>query len=126
MDDSQSSQIFFSEKELKTLLSEYVKVKELLEQKHSMKVTEKDKTKAWKEILAAVNALSVAKRDIPSLKKKIADMKKYTREWVTSFKAPKTRGGKAKKEMWYYRLVLEHIIGSDSPITITPRNCNSC
>ena len=75
MDDSQSTQIFFSEKELKTLLSEYVKVKELLEQKHSMKVTEKDKTKAWKEILAAVNALG-AKRDIPSLKKKIADMKK--------------------------------------------------
>ena len=123
MDDSQSSQIFFSEKELKTLLSEYVKVKELLEQKHSMKVTEKDKTKAWKEILAAVNALGVTKRDIPSLKKKIADMKKYTRE---SFKAPKTRGGKAKKEMWYYRLVLEHIIGSDSPITITALNCGSC
>ena len=65
MDDLQSSQIFFSEKELKTLLSEYAKVKELLEQKHSMKVTEKDKTKAWKEILAAVNALGVAKRDIP-------------------------------------------------------------
>ena len=126
MDDSQSLQIFFSEKELKTLLSEYVKVKELLEQKHLMKVTEKDKTKAWKEILAAVNALGVAKRDIPSLKKKIADMKKYTREWVTSFKAPKIGGGKAKKEMWYYRLIFEHIIGSDSPITNTALNCGSC
>lgn len=112
---SQSQGLSWSKKEIDLLLELVIENKTLLEGKHGPLVTEANKRRKWGEIVAAINAHGFALRNVDKCKKKLRDLKKNARDYLRSFKAPKTGGGKPKKCLWYYDLVLDHIIGRDSP-----------
>ncbi|KAH3702763.1 hypothetical protein DPMN_077789 [Dreissena polymorpha] len=115
-DMNESSQCHsWSKKEIDILLELVIENKNLLEGKHGPSVTEANKRKKWQEIVSAINACGVALRTVDTCKKKLRDLKKNARDYLNSFKVPKTGGGKEKKKLWYYDVVLDHIIGRDSP-----------
>jgi hypothetical protein len=101
--------------EVKQLLSYYVQHKDLLEGKHCTAVTEQKKKVTWVSIIDAINAGgNGSKKTVEGAKKKIGDMKRFARQWRDSLKRPKTGGGKGKKKLWYYDIVLDQIIGERS------------
>ena len=103
--------------ELRTLINLYIDNIKLLEQQHCPAVTEAKKAKAWLKICEAVNASGLGSlRSVKQLKKKICDVKANARNWLRFQKNPPTGNKSGKKKLWYFDIVIDHVIGRDSPI----------
>ena len=112
-----SSNLPFSDAELRTLINLYIDHMPLLEQQHCPAVTEAKKATAWRKICEAVNASGLGSlRSVKQLKKKISDAKANARNWLRVQKNPPTGNKSGKKKLWYFDIVIDHIIGRDSPI----------